>query len=190
VWIPVTCQLKAQVSADGMVSIHSPREKENQNRFSVDWADGAATAGEHEAVVEFLAVFKQVPAKSEALSQLKIGTFAPEGPCTHTCNGNVKTYTKHGLIDKDTVFEVDGRFLKNVESRVTVANKSFRNPPTFMSPGPKDLKPDDKVLARETIAEVESLLKHLFHHQNTPSFIGKKTDPAICELKPISDLLR
>ena len=97
----------------------------------------------------------------QELQQLKIGAFAPSGACA-SC-GDVKAYYT-GAIDEATIFEHQGKYYKNVRSHVHVAGKSFRNPPLF---GLKEIPS-----TRSAMWEVESMLEHLVHHQNTAPFIA------------------
>merc|ERR1719191_366690 len=108
-------------------------------------------------------VFDKVPTKEELEAKLHIGAFPPTTACT-SCSGEVKAYATSGSIDASTVFEYNGRFYKNAESVVHVGSFSFRNPPNFMLA--------NRPSKRAALAEVESLLDHLFHHKNTPIFIS------------------
>jgi len=175
VWTPETCSIQVAIDADGKVSSEA-NDKTKQNKFSVEWkgdfpttatcpAECTVTNGECicSTTIVMQAVFSQVPTKAELESKLRIGAFPPATTCT-SCSGEVKAYATSGSIDASTVFECNGRFYKNAESIVHVGSFSFRNPPNFMDA--------NRPSKRAALAEVESLLDHLFEHSNTPLFIS------------------
>jgi len=182
VWTPEACSYEVIVHADGTVSSNLT-SRTRQNRFSVGWKSGhPAESGSCPAgcrlanaacscsfVVEDRAVFTQIPATSQ-LHRLKIGAVRPSGQCTDSCSGPVLVYAVGGTgqIDAETVFEFEGKFYKNKEVVVVVGDKAagfeFRNPPSFVTlENPRE---------RDAHAEVDSLLDHLFYHNNTPPFIA------------------
>ena len=129
----------------------------------------AAAACSCSFVVEDRAVFAQIPAASQ-LHRLKIGSVRPSGQCTDSCSGPILVYAAGGTgqIDAETVFEFEGKFYKNKEVFVVVGDKAggfeFRNPPSFVTlENPRE---------RDAHAEVDSLLDHLFYHNNTAPFIA------------------
>jgi len=177
VWTPSPCSHTIEVHAEGKVSAQTDNDAK-QNSFTVQWhndnvpninacpsgcnatSDGCLCAMQ----VESRPVFTHVPRKAELHLRLKIGALPPTMPCS-ICSGEVKAYTVGVLIDESAVFEYGGRFFKNSESIVHVGDShSFRNPPTFMIKGFPS--------GRAALAEVENLLDHLVHHENTPVFIG------------------
>jgi len=174
VWTPTACSpAMLRVHADGKVSGHTQHPE--PNRFAVSWTDSAWPApGDYDAHVELQAVFSSVPNQTDVLSKLRLGAFAQSGNCTHGCGGDVRAFAPSGVIDAATVFECcGGRFFKNAESVVYLnSSHSFRNPPVFIRPGP--LVQTDAARERAALAEVESLLDHLFHHPNTPPFVSKR----------------
>lgn len=183
VWTPEACSYEVIVHADGTVSSNLT-SRTRQNRFSVDWKTGypgemsgscpagcrlAAAACSCSFVVEDRAVFAQIPAASQ-LHRLKIGSVRPSGQCTDSCSGPILVYAAGGTgqIDAETVFEFEGKFYKNKEVFVVVGDKAggfeFRNPPSFVTlENPRE---------RDAHAEVDSLLDHLFYHNNTAPFIA------------------
>ena len=182
VWTPEACSYEVIVHADGTVSSNLT-SRTRQNRFSVGWKSGhPAESGSCPAgcrlanaacscsfVVEDRAVFTQIPATSQ-LHRLKIGAVRPSGQCTDSCSGPVLVYAVGGTgqLDAETVFEFEGKFYKNKEVVVVVGDKAagfeFRNPPSFVTlENPRE---------RDVHAEVDSLLDHLFYHNNTPPFIA------------------
>jgi cullin-associated NEDD8-dissociated protein 1 len=177
VWTPETCSFSIEVDMQGRVAAQTDTDTK-QNKFSVQWLGGHPTPGACpsectnstegctcDVHVEVQAVFSGLPSKAELQAKLRIGALPPAVPCT-VCEGDVKMYASSGAIDVNTVFECDGGFFKNAESLVHVdGGFTFRNPPIFMvADFPKD--------ERAALAEVESLLDHLFHHHNTPVFVA------------------
>ena len=117
--------------------------------------------------VEVRQVFTEIPGVDH-IHRLKIGAVTPSGQCNQACSGPVRMYSATGMIDPETVFEFDGKFFKNKEVVVIAGDKAsgfeFRNPPAFMTlENPRE---------RDAHAEVESLLDHLFYHNNTAPFIS------------------
>jgi cullin-associated NEDD8-dissociated protein 1 len=175
VWTKEDCVDDIEIDADGKVSSQAD-DNSKQNFFSVPWQNGAPSVDSCPVgcsssnggcvctpTVELQKVFDSVPSKSEVLDKLKIGAFKPVIACS-ACDGDVRAYTQAGVIDEHTVFEVEGRFFRNAQSIVKVGTHSFRNAPVFLIPGWKT--------ERAALAEIESLLDHLFYHQNTPVFIA------------------
>jgi uncharacterized protein (DUF1800 family)/uncharacterized protein (DUF1501 family) len=76
-------------------------------------------------------------------------------------------------LSADTVFELNGKYYKNVESVVSL-NGTFtlRNPPVFMFSGA--FTPYGMKANRAALAEVETLLDHLLYNNNTAPSISKK----------------
>eukprot|EP00450_Noctiluca_scintillans_P010731 CAMPEP_0194488180 /NCGR_PEP_ID=MMETSP0253-20130528/8192_1 /TAXON_ID=2966 /ORGANISM="Noctiluca scintillans" /LENGTH=1799 /DNA_ID=CAMNT_0039328509 /DNA_START=26 /DNA_END=5425 /DNA_ORIENTATION=+ len=135
--------------------------------YSVPWADGiAASPGFHLVGARNQPVFDTVPSVEDLRSRLTITTDEPLMVCS-SCDGEVKGYEEEGML---TVFESNGFFFRNLESRVYVINSttSFRNPPVFLKSS-KQLNAEAAVLN-----EVQVLLDHLLHHNNTAVFIAKR----------------
>jgi len=171
VWTSEACTQKVRVHADTKISGNT--DYHGPNRFEAFWAGGEKVPeGEYDATVVLKPVFDHLP-DPEKLAQLKIGAFPQVGACTHPvgCAGPVKAYAGvEGLHSTGTVFEHKGKYFKNAASIVTVGQNAFRNPPVFLRPGlRRGLERD-----RASLAEVESLLDHIFFHPNVPVFIGKK----------------
>ena len=180
-WTPEPCSYEVVVHSDGKVSSNLT-SRTRQNAFGVAWKNGypavaaascpagcrvAADACSCTMVVEVRAVFNQIPEASE-LARLKVGSVMPSTQCTEACSGPVRVYSASGTLDAETTFELNGRFYKNKEVVVIAGDKAagfeFRNPPFFVSlESPRE---------RDAHAEVESLLDHLFHHQNTAPFVA------------------
>ena len=174
--------------ADGTVSSQMD-SKSKQNKVSVQWLDdrrptvgacpGTCTAETGTTsgclcpiTVEAQAVFDEVPSKAQLHELLKIGAFAPGNShsCLAPCSGDVKAYVQDGGgIDNATIFECEGAYFKNAKSVVSVEGYSFRNPPVFMH---ETLTGRREPL--EALAEVESLLDHLFFHGSTPPFLAHR----------------
>eukprot|EP00971_Amphidinium_carterae_P337823 6474864-Amphidinium_carterae.1 len=178
VWVNDTCSVNISISSDGKVrSMHTSRSVNNPIR--VVWENElyptlAAFPGslctatdvgwlECRFDTEMRAVFTELPSTAD-LAQLKIGAYGPTSSCLH-CSGPIRAYSGSGSIDADTIFEYNGRFLRNIEARVVVGDYSFRNPPTFLQPG----FPTDKT----ALAEVEALLDHLSTHPNVAPFMSR-----------------
>jgi len=178
VWTGENCSsASVAVHADGKITVQTD-ENTKQNPFAVQWQAGFPTAGtcpqeceiSNDACVcptrvETQSVFHSIPSEEELHSKLRAGAFAPTTTCTF-CDGSVKAYTVGGLIDEKTVFECKGRFFRNVESLVHLGTYAFRNPPVFML--------RESPTSEAALAEVESLLDHLFYHANTPVFIAHR----------------
>jgi cullin-associated NEDD8-dissociated protein 1 len=175
VWTQEDCVDDIKVDAEGRISSQATADTK-QNFFSVPWQSGFPTVDSCPSgcsasdggcictpTIELQKVFDVVPSRVEALDKLKIGSFKPTAPCS-TCDGEVRVYKTGDAIDESTVFEVDGQFFKNAQSIVKVGTYSFRNAPVFLTPG--------WITQRAALAEVESLLDHLFRHPNTPVFIA------------------
>lgn len=76
-------------------------------------------------------VFSTTPTASD-LGKLKIGASPPSSACT-VCDGSVRVYSTGGTIDKESVFEHQGKFYSNKESVVVISGGfEFRNPPVFL----------------------------------------------------------
>uniref|UniRef100_A0A7S1F7N6 PA14 domain-containing protein n=1 Tax=Noctiluca scintillans TaxID=2966 RepID=A0A7S1F7N6_NOCSC len=136
-------------------------------KFSVPWADDiAASPGSHLIGAINQPVFDVVPSAADLRGRLTITTDEPHALCTF-CEGEVKGYEEEGVL---TVFESHGFFYRNLESRVYLIgqNTSFRNPPVFLKSS-KQLNAEAAVLN-----EVQVLLDHLLHHNNTAVFIAKR----------------
>jgi cullin-associated NEDD8-dissociated protein 1 len=181
-WTPQPCGVDVEVHADGTVSSQMD-SKSMQNRISVHWYDGHPAMGSCPdscvasasgcicpISVKDWAVFGSVPTKAQLRERLRIGALAPGAlhSCLAPCNGDVKAYVQAGEIDATTIFECEGAFFKNAESVVSVEGYSFRNPPVFMLGAASSRNKE----TREALAEVESLLDHLFFHDNTPPFLA------------------
>jgi hypothetical protein len=234
-------------------------------RFRAAWAGDVPDAGTYGSFTTVQAVFTKVPSKAEALARLKVGAVHGGGTCD-VCGTEVKAYGPNPPT-KDTVFEVEGRFLRNIEGRVTVAGPrtevnigksnavsrcvdstevggcpanaadryirvnrdgwyhggtfhvsvaggkvcvkrtdssrwgwghnltvacwrnatktaEFRNPPVFL----KDLSQENAEQAVH--AEVEAVLDHLFHHNNTPVFVGRRLIQRFVSSNPSPEYVR
>eukprot|EP00438_Fugacium_kawagutii_P006293 Skav217364 [mRNA] locus=scaffold3931:60210:60566:- [translate_table: standard] len=75
-------------------------------------------------------VFSTIPTASD-LEKLKIGASPPSSACT-VCDGSVRVYSTGQTIDKESIFEHQGKFYSNKESVVVVSGFEFRNPPVFL----------------------------------------------------------
>lgn len=187
-----------------------------QNSFAVQWSSagfpiptagtcpgGCSTSGGGRtctcsAEVEVQPVFAHVPSGTELRAKLKVGAFPPGISCT-SCGGEVKAYAVSGTIDARTVFEYAGSFYRNMFAVVKLGSSgySFRNPPTFLIRDQQTGRPLMQGGPRAALAEVESLLDHLFHHPNTPAFIGHKliqrlvtSSPSAAYLRDVSEAFR
>eukprot|EP00931_Biecheleriopsis_adriatica_P083516 TRINITY_DN5709_c0_g1_i1.p1 TRINITY_DN5709_c0_g1~~TRINITY_DN5709_c0_g1_i1.p1 ORF type:complete len:1902 (+),score=308.18 TRINITY_DN5709_c0_g1_i1:193-5898(+) len=185
---------KIRIGKRGKISMYTDANAQH-NQFAVHWQNGFPTVNACpegacfvsedacvcEASVEVVAVFDQIPSKSQALSRLKVASFHPGVEPTDS-NEDVRMYTASGVIDADTVFEVDGKLLKNSESLVHVGDTFFRNPPVFMRKGEPS--------TQAALAEVESLLDHLFFHPNTPVFISYRLIQRFVTSNPSPDYIK
>jgi cullin-associated NEDD8-dissociated protein 1 len=201
VWTPHSCSVDIEVHADGTVSSQMD-SKSMQNKVSVQWSAGYPTAGACPGnctastsgclcpiTVEARAVFDQVPSKAQLREALKIGAHAPGSShsCLAPCSGDVKAYVQAGEgIDVATIFECEGAYFKNAESTVSVEGYNFRNPPVFMLGATLAGREE----TREALAEVESLLDHLFFHDNTPPFLAHRLIQRLTTSNPSPEYVR
>jgi uncharacterized protein (DUF1501 family)/uncharacterized protein (DUF1800 family) len=145
-------------------------------------------------------VGSSVPSRDEILENLFIGapkpSSFPAGVYTAgTPEGGVTVWTKNGAVfDMDTIFQIDAiraggapLFLLNMVSNVLICDNaqlsgcvesdSFRNPPHFL-PLTGELTNIYQEWTSESIRlatheqEIESLLEHLFEHNNTAPFVS------------------
>eukprot|EP00933_Yihiella_yeosuensis_P021713 TRINITY_DN1715_c0_g1_i2.p1 TRINITY_DN1715_c0_g1~~TRINITY_DN1715_c0_g1_i2.p1 ORF type:complete len:1866 (-),score=308.01 TRINITY_DN1715_c0_g1_i2:397-5517(-) len=205
VWTQEICTYEVVVHADGEVSSNWTSQS-LQNKFAAVWSNGypkvidgvcptgCVAVGEScscSMTVVTQKVFNQIPSPADVMSRLKIGAYAPRHQCTMNCAGEVKVYAQNSSVfDQSTVFEYKGAFYKNEEVLVQAgANHTFRNPPAFML--------TDFPSERQALAEVESLLDHLFHHENTPVFVGYRliqrltsSNPSPGYLQAVTDAFR
>jgi len=180
-WTPEECDVSVVVHFDGRVSVDWD-DMAKKAKFPVLWRNGfpaqdpsgACPAGcvpegtscSCAARAEARRAFDALPSAVQVRAGLKVGAFPPPPttPCTAGCGGEVEAFSRSGVIDSETVFRSGGRFFKNVELTVHLPDHEFRNPPTFTlrhSPSSK-----------KALDEVESLLDHLFFHENTPQFLA------------------
>eukprot|EP00931_Biecheleriopsis_adriatica_P030525 TRINITY_DN1799_c0_g1_i2.p1 TRINITY_DN1799_c0_g1~~TRINITY_DN1799_c0_g1_i2.p1 ORF type:complete len:1902 (+),score=314.24 TRINITY_DN1799_c0_g1_i2:62-5767(+) len=146
-------------SGSGVLRRHTGRVCMAGSRSGGLWADGSRFAG---GEAYFTGSLDEVAIYNAALS--------PETLRAHY-------EAAMAPIDRSTIFEVKGKFYKNVESIVKVnGTHEFRNPPVFMLSGAFDTEDVAGAMQAEraSLTEVEALLDHLFYHPNTPAFIGKK----------------
>merc|ERR1740121_752175 len=124
------CRAHVQVNGNGDIV-----QLDGTNPFPVHWSSGSPDAGVYIVDVKTESVFfDQLPTKDEVQERLKIGAVHPAQKCSQ-CDGDVKSYHPDGLaIDAHTIFEIDGKFYKNSETVVHLADsgKVFRDPPVFI----------------------------------------------------------
>jgi len=145
-------------------------------RFSVPWGDeGPPAKGLYTLRVETGPVFDTLPALTELSERLTFGATPPLSECS-ACDGEVKAFSDGAQM---TVFEVDGKFYRNLESRAVLTGvpHSFRNPAVFL----KDLDVHNRIQAQR---EVEALLDHIFRNNNTPVFVAKRLIPRFVTSNP------
>ena len=123
--------------------------------YDVPWgAEGPPARGSYTMSVHSAPVFDAQPASSDVHNRLSITSVALVSHCS-VCD--VDEAFSDG--ESNTVFEVDGRFDRNLESRVKLAGVK----PVFMK-----YAVDGTHERRKSFLEVEALLDHLFRHNNTP----------------------
>jgi len=157
---------RAHVTVDGEGNIDLP---DGGSKLAVPWLNGVPVTGAHLVSTSLQPVFDRLPTQREVQAELFLGAHRPSDAC-FVCSGEVKAYEKGGNFGIETIFELDGKFFKNAESIVRLADDghTFRNPPVFL----RSTFDDDA--ERFALAEVEALLDHLFRHSNTPVFIGMR----------------
>jgi len=182
-WTSEPCNVDLYVHIDGRVSIdkdHDYQDMAKKAEFPVIWKDGfpaqnatghcptgctaSGTSCQCPATAAIYRAYETLPSRTDILMNLKIGAFPPAAPCILNCGGEVKAYSASGNIDNETIFEYDGRFYKNIHHKVHITGFEFRNPPTFT------LKYDTQ--NKKATDEIEALIDHLFHHENTPQFLA------------------
>eukprot|EP00928_Gymnodinium_smaydae_P011944 TRINITY_DN1436_c0_g1_i1.p1 TRINITY_DN1436_c0_g1~~TRINITY_DN1436_c0_g1_i1.p1 ORF type:complete len:1935 (-),score=245.15 TRINITY_DN1436_c0_g1_i1:282-5306(-) len=181
VWTEEACSAQVAIHADGFVSSQVD-ERAKQNKVFVQWEKGypkldtcPAECSRGAALcvcpiqLTLTPLTRKAPSRRwlrrKAPSKMKIGAFPPSRKCD-ICEGTKTYFGTSGTYDEDTIFEINGKFYKNVAARVLVGGKAFRNPPTFLRRAALTEK-----AARD---EVDSLLDHLFQHTNVPSFIAER----------------
>ena len=143
----------------------------------VAWSvEGQPASGSCTVRVRTPPAFDALPLSSDVHDRLKVAAVPPFSDCA-VCDGAVKTFSEDG---GNTVFEVDGRFYRNLESRVMLAgvNNSFRNPLVFMKHAV-----DGAHERRQAFLEVDALLDH-FGHNNTPVHVAKRLIPRFATSNP------
>jgi len=204
VWTQDKCTYEVLVHPGGLVSSNWT-SKTRQNKFSVHWKDdnfpsstsqspcsGCRISGDLcscDMTVETRPVFSSVPTVSQ-LSELKIGAAPPTFACSDNCDQNVRVYKTGSTIDEQTVFEHQGMFYSNKAGVVLLSGGyEFRNPPVFM--------PTVYAERRHALAEVESLIDHLFQHPNTAPFISYRliqrlvtSNPSRTYVKDVADAFK
>lgn len=70
------------------------------------------------------------------------------------------------VMDANTIFEVDGTYLSNTKSVVSVGSHSFRNPPMFNSLIDQT--------QRDALYETDAVLMHYATHSNTAPFVAMR----------------
>jgi len=181
------CRAHFVIDEDGQFS------PDGATKISLQWEGDQPAAGVHVVSADFEAAFDRLPSAGEASARLFIGSHMPADSCS-SCDGDVKAFSGDGAFNKDTIFEVDGRFHRNLVSRVRFlgSNKHiFRNPPVFLR-----MLQDDGA-ERAAYEEVEAVLDHLVHHANTPAFLGKRliqrfttSNPSAWYVKDVADAFR
>ena len=101
--------------------------------------------------------FDAEPTSSNAHNRLSITFVAPVSHCS-VCDVD-EAYSDCGSY---TIFEVDGRFVGNLESRVKLVG---------VKPVSTKHAVDGTHERRKVFLEVEALLDHLFRHINTPMYM-------------------
>ena len=175
--------------APGFSNMKSSVADDNENWFKVKWAGGtfpqtsnqcegnwiAAYGCRSPVVVEDRAVFSQMPTVDDVISQLIIGSPAPDSLDKGTYGwtnsiDRVDVYHKAGsaAFSIHTVFGVIYRgemaYFRNVESTVNVGPSSFRNPPLLVQ-----LAFGER---RDAVYETEAVIDHFFYHPNTAPFVA------------------
>eukprot|EP00927_Polykrikos_kofoidii_P059399 TRINITY_DN54558_c0_g1_i1.p1 TRINITY_DN54558_c0_g1~~TRINITY_DN54558_c0_g1_i1.p1 ORF type:complete len:1948 (+),score=287.27 TRINITY_DN54558_c0_g1_i1:50-5845(+) len=192
VWTPDLCSYDIWVGADGQVTSHES-DVTKSNPFYVQWRGGGAPDASScpaqcessdggclcPFTLEEQIIFTTMPSKADVQSKLKVGAFVSPGTsCSSNCAGDVKVYAAAvSSFTVDTVFEVEGRFYRNMEMIVRISTThSFRNPPVFILKGYPNM--------RASLAEVESLLDHLMDHQNVAPFVALRLIQRIVTSNP------
>eukprot|EP00931_Biecheleriopsis_adriatica_P067095 TRINITY_DN4129_c0_g1_i1.p1 TRINITY_DN4129_c0_g1~~TRINITY_DN4129_c0_g1_i1.p1 ORF type:complete len:1919 (+),score=336.86 TRINITY_DN4129_c0_g1_i1:71-5827(+) len=196
VWLPGNCSLEVAVYPDGKVASQADDDAK-QNRFTVKWVGGAHPTAQScltecrvsgevcicSLLVEERPIFDKMPSSQDLQERMKIGALRPASSCSSSGLGEVKACLGTSQsFDKWTVFEYQGMFFRNVESMVRVAGYEFRNPPAFLDRS----SPTEKA----ALDEVEALLDHLFHHDNTPVFISYRLIQRFVTSNPSGDYLQ
>ncbi len=120
-------------------------------------------------------VFNSLPSETQIINNLHIGSVDPTLLRSYTqvpnTGNNVKVWNKNGGYDKDTVFSVTYRgketFLRNMKSTVQIAGAtqySFRNPPSFMNLGFREI--------RDAMYETDAVLETYFWNDNVGPFLA------------------
>jgi len=114
-------------------------------------------------------IFDRLPLPAQVKQELSVGAFVPTIAPFAKAAG-ISAFHPKRKYDTDTVFEVDGRYWRNVRYVVEAkapenATYRFRNPVEFTSW-------DSTRRVEEAYDEIEAVLDHLVHHQNTAPFFA------------------
>eukprot|EP00928_Gymnodinium_smaydae_P027006 TRINITY_DN2102_c0_g1_i1.p1 TRINITY_DN2102_c0_g1~~TRINITY_DN2102_c0_g1_i1.p1 ORF type:complete len:1927 (+),score=287.17 TRINITY_DN2102_c0_g1_i1:97-5877(+) len=199
VWTPTECDASIAIYADGTIASQAD-ENSKQNRIAVKWlwnrgfpvpgncpdtCRSEVTSCVCPINIKELTLYSRPPSVGQFRDFMDVGAFPPSTPCS-ICNRSdgIKVYfDSSGQYNKNTVFEKDGQFRRNLRARVDVANKYFfRNPPTFLV--------RNAPTAKAAEDEVDSLIDHLVEHVNVPSFIGRRLIQRFGVSNPSSAYLR
>jgi len=164
-WVAPVCRAHIILDRDGDLV-----QADGSTKFAPLWLGSAPAPGIHSVLVRTRPAFDRIPSRTELMARLRVDALPPRQDCS-SCDGEVKAYHRgSSAMSAETVFELDGQFFANTESVILTMDgqKLFRNPPIFMR------STDEAGAERAALAEVESLLDHLFYHSNTPIFIGKR----------------
>ena len=145
--------------------------------YDVPWsAERPLARGSYTRSVPSTPVFDAQSTSSDVHNRLSITFVTPISPCS-VCDVN-EAFSDGG---NHKIFEVEGRFDGNLESRVRLVGVK----PVFMK-----YAVDRMYERRQVFLKVEALLDHLFRHINTPAHVAKKVIPPFVTSNPSPPYIR